>query len=114
MPKSPFQAAGSGLPSANIIPMPVRSCPVPLDATDVALAQAARILNLVASYSDMNEDEIDRAIAAMMKAFPDALERMIRETGMVLQNLRDLTAFLAAMDLHLQAAGYRFVEREAL
>jgi len=109
---SNVSASAPALPSATIIPLPIQPRLLDLDRSKQTFDQAFVVINLVSQFVDMPDANIDRALAEMSASYPDAVERMIRESGEVLQNLRDATAFLAAIDLRLQAAAYRMVERE--
>jgi len=105
-------AAATGLPSATIIPLPMQRRLLDFDTSRRTFDQAFVTLNVVAQFIGMDEANIDHALIEMLETYPDSVARMIRENGEVLKNLRDATAFLAAMDLRLQAAAFRIVERE--
>jgi len=105
-------ANAPGLPSATIIPLPMQRRLLDLDTSKKTFDQAYLTLNVIAQFVGMDGANIEHALIEMMETYPDSVARMVRENGEVLQNLRDTTAFLAAMDLRLQAAAFRIVERE--
>jgi len=106
-------ASAPALPSATIIPLPMQRRLLDFDTSKKTFDQAFVALNVVSQFVGMDPAHVDRALIEMNEAFPESIMRMVRENGEVLQNLRDATAFLAAMDLRLQAAAFRILEREA-
>jgi len=105
-------ASDSGLPASNVIALPPRPATMTFNVSREAFMKALVAVSTAEQFVGMADANIDRALDEMMAASPDSVAVMIRENGEVLGYLRDATAFLSAMDLRLQAAAFRIVERE--
>ena len=71
-------------------------------------------LSVSAQFVGMDEDRMDLAMLEVIDTRPSSVERMVRENGEVLADLRRAVAFLAAIDLRIGASAARILVQRGL
>ena len=110
MSKHVVPASAPALPSAQIVPFPAAVTP-PLHMSLDAWKRAYIALDVSDQFSGLDDASLDQAIGDMIESGAAGVERMVRENGRALGDLRQVVAFLAAIDLRIGASAARVLSR---
>ena len=110
MSNAPVPASAPALPSATVLPFPAAVTP-PLHISLDAWKRAYITLDVSDQFSGFDDASLDRAIGDMIEYGAEGVARMVRENRQTLADLRQVVAFLAAIDLRIGASAARVLSQ---